>query len=148
MIELTDKAIDIHGVLTRVRTVHAGAVVLFLGTTRCQTGGKATASLDYECYTEMAQEKLAELELGARALWPSLLEICITHRLGHVGLGEESVAIAVSSPHRSEAFEAGRWLIDRIKEGVPIWKKENWDDGTSQWVHPGTAPDVGDTDGC
>ena len=61
----------------------------------------------------------------------------VVHRLGHLEIGEVSVAIAVSSAHREAAFEAGKWLIDRIKEVVPIWKKENWADGTCEWVHPG-----------
>ena len=89
----------------------------------------------------MAEAKLAELEAEARRRWP-IVECAIVHRLGHLELGEASVAVAVSTPHRRDAFEAGGWLIDRLKEVVPIWKKENWADGTSQWVHPveGTRP--------
>ena len=109
---------------------------MFLGTTRELTGERRTESLDYECYPEMAQKQMAELETEARRKWP-IVECAIVHRLGHLGLGEASVAIAVSSPHRRDAFEAGQWLIDRLKEVVPIWKKENWADGTSEWVHPG-----------
>jgi molybdopterin synthase catalytic subunit len=86
----------------------------------------------------MARQTLADLETEARGRWP-LVECVVVHRLGPVALGEASVAIAVSSAHREAAFEAGRWLIDRIKEVVPIWKKENWADGTSEWVHPGLA---------
>jgi molybdopterin synthase catalytic subunit len=72
-----------------------------------------------------------------------VLRCVIIHRLGHLELGEASIAIAVSSPHRAAAFAAGQWLIDTIKEVVPIWKKENWADGTSDWVHPGlTAADA------
>ncbi len=95
----------------------------------------ARASLDYECYPEMAEQKLAELESQARRRWP-LVECCVVHRLGHLELGEISVAVAVSSPHRDDAFTAGRWLIDTIKQDVPIWKRENWADGTTEWVHP------------
>jgi molybdopterin synthase catalytic subunit len=84
----------------------------------------------------MAQKKLAELEAEARQRWP-LTGCAIVHRVGHVDLGAASVAIAVSSPHRQAAFAAGQWLIDTLKKVVPIWKKENWADGTSQWVHPG-----------
>ena len=61
------------------------------------------------------------------------------HRVGHLGLGEASVAIGVSSAHRQDAFEAGKWLIDTLKEVVPIWKQENWADGTKEWVHPGVG---------
>ena len=136
MISLTNQSIDISQVLSQVASHDAGAVVLFLGTTREFTHGRRTASLDYECYPEMAEKKLAELEATARDRWP-LTGCVIVHRLGHLELGEASIAIAVSSPHRQVAFEAGKWLIDTIKEVVPTWKQENWADGTSQWVHPG-----------
>ncbi len=136
MIELVERPIDEAAVLRHVSSPAAGAVVLFLGTTREFTAGRQTASLDYECYPEMARSKLRQLEEEARSRW-SLVECAIVHRLGHVPLGEASVAVAVSSPHRQAAFEAGKWLIDTLKEVVPIWKKENWADGTSEWVHPG-----------
>jgi molybdopterin synthase catalytic subunit len=84
----------------------------------------------------MAEKKLAELKAEAETRWP-LTACAIVHRIGRVGLGEASVVIAVSSPHREAAFEAGKWLIDTLKQVVPIWKKENWSDGTSDWVHPG-----------
>jgi molybdopterin synthase catalytic subunit len=100
------------------------------------TGQRRTRSLEYEAYTEMARAKLAELDQQARNRW-SLVECAVVHRLGHLDVGEVSVAIAVSSAHREPAFEAGKWLIDRIKQIVPIWKKENWADGTWEWVHPG-----------
>jgi molybdopterin synthase catalytic subunit len=136
MISLTQSPIDPSAILAQASSNDAGAVVLFLGTTREFTKGKQTASLDYECYPQMAEAKLAELEAQALEKWP-LLHISIVHRLGRLGLGEASIAIAVSSPHRQAAFEAGKWLIDTIKEDVPIWKQENWADGTSEWVHPG-----------
>ena len=139
MVELTEQPIDVTAVLARVQSPQAGAVVLFLGTTREFTGEKQTASLDYECYPEMALGKLQELESLAREAWP-LVECVIVHRLGHVPLGEASVAVAVSTAHRGDAFNAGQWLIDRLKQVVPIWKKENWADGTSEWVHPGLNP--------
>jgi molybdopterin synthase catalytic subunit len=138
MVELTEKAIDTSAVLAQVASPQAGAVVLFLGTTRQFTGERETSSLDYECYPEMAQRKLAELEAEARRRWP-IVECAIVHRLGHLELGEASVAVAVSTPHRRDAFEAGQWLIDTLKEVVPIWKKENWADGTTEWVHPGLS---------
>jgi molybdopterin synthase catalytic subunit len=136
MIALTTHPIDAAAVAAQVASNEAGAVVLFLGTTREFTQGRRTASLDYECYPEMAEKKLAELEADARSRWP-LVGCAIVHRLGHLELGEASIAIAVSSPHRDVAFAAGKWLIDTIKEIVPIWKQENWADGTSEWVHPG-----------
>jgi len=136
MIRITSDPIDSAAVLAHVASNRAGAVVLFLGTTREFTGDRRTESLDYECYGDMAEKKMAELEAQARVRWP-ITGCAIVHRVGRLELGEASVAIAVSSPHRGDAFEAGKWLIDTLKELVPIWKKENWADGTSQWVHPG-----------
>jgi molybdopterin synthase catalytic subunit len=136
MIDLITTPIDTDEVLRRVASPAAGAVVLFLGTTREFTAGRQTASLDYECFAEMARAKLVELETEARRRWP-LVGCAIVHRLGHLEIGEASVAVAVSAPHRQAAFEAGQWLIDTLKQVVPIWKKENWSDGETQWVHPG-----------
>jgi len=139
MIKLTEHPIDTQEVLRQVSSTQAGAVVLFLGTTREFTHGRQTRSLNYECYPGMAEKKLAELDAEAHQRWP-LTATAIVHRVGHLGLGEASVAIAVSSAHRQDAFAAGQWLIDTLKEVVPIWKQENWADGTSQWVHPGIEP--------
>jgi molybdopterin synthase catalytic subunit len=122
----------------QVRSHAAGAVVLFLGTVREMTADRQTLALDYEAYPEMARAKMAELEELARQRWP-VIEVGIIHRLGHLELGDISVGIAVSCPHRQQAFEAGKFLIDEFKQVVPIWKKENWSDGTTEWVHPGAA---------
>jgi molybdopterin synthase catalytic subunit len=110
--------------------------VLFLGTTRGLTAGRRTVALDYECYPEMARNKLAELAAEASRRWP-LAGCAVVHRLGRLEVGEASVAVAVSSAHRQAAFEAGQWLIDTLKQSVPIWKRELWADGSSEWVHPG-----------
>src|ERR1051325_4924125 len=136
MVELTTQPIDTAAVLEQVASPAAGAVVLFLGTTREFTDERRTSSLDYECYPEMARAKLAELESAARRRW-ELVECAIVHRLGRLEIGEASVAVAVSAAHRGAAFAAGEWLIDTLKQVVPIWKKENWADGTSAWIHPG-----------
>lgn len=138
MIQLTHEPIDYTAVTESVRSKQAGAVVLFLGTVREMTAGRQTLALDYEAYPEMAAAKLAELEAEARSKWP-ILEAALVHRLGRLELGEISVAVAVSTPHRQQAFEAGQHLIDRLKELVPIWKKENWSDGSTEWVHPAAA---------
>jgi molybdopterin synthase catalytic subunit len=138
MLSLTRDPIDTAAVLAAVTTPAAGAVVLFLGTTREFTDGRQTVVLEYDCYPQMAEKKLAELAAEANTRWP-LTGIAIVHRLGNVPLAEISVAIAVSSPHREAAFAAGKWLIDTLKEVVPIWKKENWADGSCEWVHPGLA---------
>ncbi len=140
MIELTNGIIDCGQVLRQVQSRHAGAIVLFVGTTREFTASRQTLSLQYDAYPEMARAKLVELEDQARRRW-QLTEVSIVHRVGPVSVGETSIAMAVSAPHRAAAFAAGQWLIDTIKEVVPIWKKENWSDGTSQWVHPGVGPE-------
>ena len=94
-----------------------------------------TSHLVYESYREMALVQLQRLEDEARTRWP-LRKVVIVHRLGQVAATEASVAIAVSSPHRSEAFEAARWLIDELKHHVPIWKQEHYVQHGSQWIHP------------
>ena len=135
-ISITDQPIDYAVLTEQVRSHECGAVVLFMGTVREMTAGKQTVALDYEVYPEMADQMLQQLIDEARDQW-DVHGIAIEHRVGHLTLGEISVAIAVSSAHRKEAFEAGRFLIDRLKEIVPIWKKENWSDGTTEWEHPG-----------
>lgn len=141
MIEITEAPID-HAALTeRVRSNQAGAVCSFLGTVREMTGDRRTTSLDYEAYPEMALKKMGELEAEVRQRWP-ILDVALVHRVGHLDLGEISVVVAVSCPHRHQAFDACRWLIDTLKEVVPIWKKEVWADGTEEWVHPGLGPKV------
>jgi molybdopterin synthase catalytic subunit len=139
MIEITPSPID-HAALTdRVRSNLSGAVCTFLGTVREMTGDRRTASLEYEAYPGMALAKMADLEAEARRRWP-ILDAAIVHRVGPLDLGEISVVVAVSCPHRHQAFDACRWLIDTLKDVVPIWKKEVWADGTEDWVHPGMTP--------
>jgi molybdopterin synthase catalytic subunit len=136
MVRLTRDVIDYCRLTETVRRDSCGAVVAFLGTVRDLTGERVTASLDYEAYPDMAERKMAEIEADTRARWP-VGEMALEHRLGHLEVGDISVAVAVSCPHRAQAFEACRYAIDRLKELVPIWKKENWSDGTTEWVHPG-----------
>jgi molybdopterin synthase catalytic subunit len=136
MVKITREIIDHASLAERVRSNQAGAVVIFLGTVRELTDGKRTASLEYEAYPEMAERKLREIEAEARGRWP-IIDATLVHRVGHLDLGEVSVAIAVSCPHRDQSFDACRFLIDRVKEVVPIWKRENWATGESDWVHPG-----------
>jgi molybdopterin synthase catalytic subunit len=136
MIRLTHEPID-HAALTeQVRSPHCGAVVTFLGTVRDLTGERVTLALDYEAYPGMAEKKLTEIEADVRARWP-VGDVAMVHRLGRLEIGEVSVAVAVSCPHRTDAFAACRHAIDRLKELVPIWKREHWADGTTEWVHPG-----------
>jgi len=137
MVQLTHSLIDYHALAEQVRRNDCGAVVTFLGTVRDLTDGKVTVALDYESYGGMAEKKLAEIEQDTRRRWP-VGDMVMVHRLGRLEVGEVSVAVAVSCPHRGQAFEACRYAIDRLKELVPIWKKEHWADGSTDWVHPGT----------
>jgi molybdopterin synthase catalytic subunit len=135
MIALTREPID-HAALTeQVRGPHCGAVVTFLGTVRDLTGEQVTVALDYEAYPGMAEKKLAEIEADVRGRWP-VGDVVMVHRLGRLAVGEVSVAVAVSCPHRADAFAACRHAIDRLKELVPIWKCEHGADGKTDWVHP------------
>lgn len=136
MIELTQQPIDTETVLSRVQSPAAGAVVLFLGTVREFTGEAHTHFLEYSAFSEMALAQLQQLEQEARALCP-LVHVHLVHRIGRLEPGEVSVAVAVSSAHRAAAFTAGQWLIDNLKQRVPIWKKEHYADGREEWQHPG-----------
>ena len=107
----------------------------FLGTVRDLTGDKVTKALDYEAYPGMAEKKLAEIEADVCGRWP-VGDVVMVHRLGRLEVGEVSVAVAVSAPHRADAFAACRHAIDRLKELVPIWKCEHGADGSAEWVHP------------
>jgi molybdopterin synthase catalytic subunit len=139
MVRLTRDAIDFAALTEAVRDPHCGATVLFLGTVRDLTGEQVTVCLDYEAYGPMAEKKLAEIEAEVRRRWP-VGGVALVHRLGRLAVGEVSVAVAVSCPHRAEAFDACRFAIDALKELVPIWKKENAPDGSGEWVHPSARP--------
>lgn len=136
LVELTDRPIESDRLTIFATTPRSGAVLLFLGTVREMTHGKKTIALDYDAYPEMALAKMNELVDEAAEKW-SIQKVAVVHRTGHLKLAEASVAIAVSCPHRGDTFEAGKFLIDELKVRVPVWKKENWDDGTTEWVHPG-----------
>ncbi len=130
--DLVDGPIDLNAVLQKVRHPQAGAEVLFLGTVRDNSDGRHVKFLEYEAYQPMALKEMKRVADEARQRWP-LLGIAIVHRLGHLEIGEISVAIAVSSAHRKDAFEAGRFAIDTLKQTVPIWKKEVWEGG-EVWI--------------
>ena len=136
MTRLTPAPIDPHAVTAAVRAPHCGGVVLFLGTVRDLTGDDVTVRLDYEAYAPMAEKKLAEVAAEVARRWPTG-GVAIQHRVGRLEVGDVAVAVAVSCPHRAEAFAACRWAIDAVKELVPIWKKDHAPDGSGGWVHPG-----------
>jgi molybdopterin synthase catalytic subunit len=141
MITLTQQTIDFSSLTESVRSHNAGAVVLFLGTVREFTGTAHTAWLEYEAFPEMAVAAMQRLEAEAMQKF-DVIEVAISHRYGRLELGDIAVAVAVSSPHRAQAFEAGRWLIDTLKECVPIWKKEHYTDGATEWLHPDATAKV------
>ena len=132
MIELTSHPLDPDQFTSAVRRGANGAVVTFLGTTRDNFDGKRVLTLEYEAFDEMAVKKLEEVRQELLAEF-GLDEIAIGHRIGTVGIGEISLVVAVGSPHRKEGFYACHKAVDRIKEVVPIWKKEIYQDG-SRWV--------------
>jgi len=109
-----------------------GAVVVFTGTARDHsTGRDGVTRLEYEAYESQVVPRLEEIAARARQQWPDLARIVLLHRIGEVPLTEAAVVVATSSPHRSEAFEAARFGIDTLKSTVPIWKREDWSDGSS-----------------
>ncbi len=132
LIQLTETPISVDDCLNAVRRDDCGAVVLFLGTVRNQTGGQPVDRLDYQAYPPLALTEMEKLAAEARAKW-TLGNLALWHRHGSLGPGEISVCVAVSSGHRVEAFEAGRWLIDTLKSTVPLWKKEVGPDG-EVWI--------------
>lgn len=119
MIEITEKTIDVSAVLKHVSSTKAGGTVFFIGSVR-EEGD--LQGLQYDVYPEMAKSEMQKLVEEARRQWP-IESVAVVHRVGWVPLGEASVVIAVSSAHRKEAYAASRFLIDRIKEVVPIWKE-------------------------
>jgi molybdopterin synthase catalytic subunit len=140
MIEITEHPIDTTRVLASVRSDQAGANLLFGGTTREFTGDQQTVRLEYDAYRTMALKEMKKLAAEANSKW-ELTGCSLVHKVGTVGVGEASVAIAVSSAHRDSSFAAGRWLIDQLKIAVPIWKQEHWADGSTAWVHPSQPAD-------
>lgn len=127
-----------------VVTPSCGAVVTFTGTARDHAPGRPrVARLAYEAYEEHAVARMEALVEEARRRWPSVVRLAVLHRTGEVALGEAAVVVAASSPHRAEAFEAARYLIDDLKRTVPIWKRESWDGGESWGLEAQHLVEVG-----
>jgi molybdopterin synthase catalytic subunit len=138
MPRLVDAEIDTSALLRAVVRPECGAAILFVGTTRQFTDGHETASLDYEAYYDMALAEMARLEKEACDRF-EIVQCLIEHRLGNVTVGETSVAVAVSSPHRKAAFAAAEWVMDQLKARVPIWKKDRSPTG-ERWI-PNAKPE-------
>jgi molybdopterin synthase catalytic subunit len=132
LVKLVSEKISIDEILDLVEDNSAGGVVLFLGRVRDHAEGRRVLKMDYEAYGEMALNKMQEIENATVQRWP-VTKMAVVHRIGQLQLGDVSVAIAVASAHRKDAFEACRFAIDTLKETVPIWKKEYFVNG-EEWV--------------
>ena len=132
MISITEKPIDVNSIFDYVSDESSGATVLFTGTVRNHNNLEKVSKLHYDAYQKMAENVMREIENKIKTRW-SINKISVVHRIGTLRVGEISVAIAVSSEHRKEAFEACRYGIDEIKQKVPIWKKEFSESGT-KWI--------------
>ncbi|WP_018924294.1 molybdenum cofactor biosynthesis protein MoaE [Salsuginibacillus kocurii] len=130
--EITDQPISVEEVTRKVTRRECGAIATFIGTVRELTEGKRTLKLEYEAYKPMAVKMFAEIEREVKEKWPDAA-LAITHRIGVLEISDAAVVIAVSTPHRKAAYEANEYVMERIKQIVPIWKKEYWDDGTA-WI--------------
>ncbi len=138
-VALTSEPLPVPAALDWAVRPNCGAVVLFSGTVRDHSEGRpGVTALDYEAYEEEVEPRLAAIAAEARRRWPSLGRIALLHRSGPMAVGETSVVVVVSAPHRQEAFVAARWAIDTLKATVPIWKRETWAGGEdwSACEHP------------
>ncbi len=136
MIAITDQPIDVDAAIAAAQSERAGAVNVFIGTVRNHAARQTVMRLEYEAYDKMALKKMEEVAAEARRRWP-VEKAAIVHRKGILQIGEVAVVIAVSTPHRRESFEACQYIIDTIKQVVPIWKKEVYENGET-WIaaHP------------
>ncbi|NNF63694.1 MAG: molybdenum cofactor biosynthesis protein MoaE, partial [Acidimicrobiia bacterium] len=133
LVLVTTEVIDVAQILAAVEDPRAGGIAFFLGTVRDHAPGKTGVThLEYEAYGGVVEDKIAEIVVEARAQW-RLHRIAAVHRVGSLGIGEISVAVAASATHRKDAFPAARFLIDELKSRAPIWKKEHWSGG-AEWV--------------
>ena len=139
---MTRDPIQTEEILESIRTASDGAVVLFLGVVRDQNEGRVVEGIEYEAYQEMAVSVLTAIarEAGGSA---DTDRIAVAHRTGELKVGEVSLAIAVGSPHREEAYQASRYIIEEIKKRLPVWKKERFTDGETIWVE-GVRPKEGE----
>jgi molybdopterin synthase catalytic subunit len=148
LFEMTERPLSLDDAAARVSRVHCGAITTFAGMVRGETvtegGQRGTEFLNYEAYAAMAEKMLARIGDEVMERWPKVAAVCILHRTGRLEVGEASVIIAVSTPHRGDgSFEACRYAIERLKAVVPIWKQENWSDG-QVWVEGPRQPELAD----
>ncbi|MBI3219229.1 MAG: molybdenum cofactor biosynthesis protein MoaE [Bacteroidetes bacterium] len=136
MITLSDQPLDVNQITQLASSPQAGAVNVFVGTVRANTQAKKVIRLDYEAYEPMAVSEIQKICDLAKLKWP-IQRIAVSHRVGTLTVGEIAVVVAVSTPHRKESFEACQFIIDSLKQTVPIWKKEIFEGG-EEWIsaHP------------
>lgn len=132
LIRVTDSVLEPGEAVEAVRRDTAGAVNVFLGIVRNTNKGREVAYLEYEAYAPMAEKVMREIAEEARERF-GLEDCAVLHRTGRLEIGETSLLVALSSGHRPESFEGGRWMVDEIKKRVPVWKKEVWSDG-EEWI--------------
>ncbi|ADU31192.1 molybdenum cofactor biosynthesis protein MoaE [Evansella cellulosilytica] len=132
LFQITDNEVNVQSVIEKVMDRNAGAINTFIGTVREMTKGKKTLYLKYDAYIPMAEKKLMQIGEEIQRDFPEA-KVAITHRIGELKISDIAVVIAVSTPHRNDAYVASRYAIERIKEIVPIWKKEHWEDG-EEWI--------------
>ena len=130
LFEITDQDVSVQEVASRLADPANGAIVIFGGVVRGWTDGRQVQYLEYEAYPEMALQTLRQVADEVRQQWPEVREVAIVHRIGRLLVGETAVVIALSAAHRPQMFDALHYAIDRLKEVVPIWKKEVWADTT------------------
>jgi len=135
-VRLAEQPIELTDVVAEVEDERAGAIATFVGTTRVHSRGRIVIHLDYEAYAGMAETVMAEIATSLKARY-DLCEVAMSHRVGRVGIGETSVVIAVSAPHRHDALAACRDAIEALKERVPLWKKEVYEGG-EEWIGRGS----------
>jgi len=133
LFEVTSAALDPQRLIDHVREDESGAVALFSGVVRNNNMSRRVLYLEYDAYPEMAESVMRQIADEIIGRWPAVIDVAIQHRTGRLEIGETSLLIAVSAPHRKEAFEACHALVDRFKEMVPIWKKEVWEGG-EEWI--------------
>lgn len=133
-VEVTDELIDLTKIMAELDDSEMGAQVLFSGVVRAMNNGKRVVAVSYDAFLPLAETTLARIAEEARAITDGLLKVIVIHRRGKLEVGEASVVIGVSSPHRAEAYEASRYIIEEIKVRVPIWKKEHYENGETEWL--------------
>jgi molybdopterin synthase catalytic subunit len=132
LFEVSNQTLVTQEIIDKVVDRNAGAITTFIGTVRELTKGKKTLYLQYDAYVPMAEKKLEQIGQEIQSKWNGA-KVAITHRIGRLDITDIAVVIAVSTPHRRDAYEANEYAIERIKEIVPIWKKEHWEDG-EEWI--------------